>query len=75
MLRKDDDMKTFGAHLVEAREKLSITQKQLAELLEITATRLNYWEKDKRQPDIEMIRKIAKILKTDRKSTRLNSSH
>jgi len=57
-------MKTFGANLVEAREKLGISQKQLAELLGITATRLNYWEKDKRQPDIEMIKKIAEILKT-----------
>ncbi len=57
-------MKTFGTNLVEAREKLGISQKQLAELLGITATRLNYWEKDKRQPDIEMIRNLSEILKT-----------
>jgi transcriptional regulator with XRE-family HTH domain len=55
-------MGSFGARLVEAREKLGISQKHLAELLEITPTRLNYWEKDKRQPNMEMINKISELV-------------
>ena len=30
--------------------------------LGITATRLNYWEKDKREPDVAMIKKISALL-------------
>ena len=53
---------TFGERLVEARKKAGLNQKQLAEALEITPTRLNYWEKDKREPDIFMIKKISSLL-------------
>jgi transcriptional regulator with XRE-family HTH domain len=53
---------SFGKRLVSIRENKGVSQKGLAELLEISPTRLNYWEKDKRQPDIEMIRKIASVL-------------
>ena len=55
-------MATFGERLVRAREKKNLTQKQLAEILEITPTRLNYWEKGKREPNIEMIGQLAKAL-------------
>ncbi len=58
-------MKTFGQTLIEIREQKGISQRKLAELLGITPTRLNYWEKDKRQPDIEMIQNIAKALSTE----------
>ena len=53
---------TFGERLVEAREQLGLNQRQLAEILEITPTRLNYWEKDKRQPDVPMIKALARAL-------------
>lgn len=56
-------MKKFGENLTEAREKAGMSQKGLAELLGITPTRLNYWEKNKREPNIEMIQKIASALK------------
>ena len=52
----------FGEKLVELREKKGYTQKKLAELLEITPTRLNYWEKNKREPDFFMFKKIATVL-------------
>lgn len=52
-------LKTFGEKLIEAREKQNLTQKALAEILGITPTRLNYWEKDKREPNIAMIRQIS----------------
>ena len=58
-------MKDFNQNLIEAREKAGITQKRLAELLEITPTRLNYWEKGKREPDVAMIKKISSILHVD----------
>lgn len=53
---------TFGERLVESRKKAGYNQKQFAEALDITPTRLNYWEKDKRQPDVEMIEKISRTL-------------
>ena len=57
-------MDGFGKRLVAAREKRTYTKK-LAELLEITPTRLNYWEKDKREPDFFMFTKIINILNAD----------
>ncbi len=56
-------MEGFGQRLVKAREKRGLSQKRLAELLNITPTRLNYWEKDKREPDFYMFSKILSILK------------
>lgn len=53
---------TFGERLVHYRMKKKLTQKALAENLGITPTRLNYWEKDKRQPDVEMIRLLSSVL-------------
>lgn len=53
---------TFGERIVRAREKKGLNQKQLAELLEISPTRLNYWEKDKREPDVPMILKLIEVL-------------
>ena len=41
-------MNTLGKRLVKIRKEKGLTQKRLAELLDITPTRLNYWEKDKR---------------------------
>ena len=58
-------MDTFGQRLVASREKRNLSQKELAELLGITPTRLNYWEKDKREPAIEMIKLIAQVLDLD----------
>ena len=55
-------MASFGKLLIKAREKQNITQKRLAEMLDITPTRLNYWEKDKREPSVEMIKKISAVL-------------
>lgn len=58
-------MDTFGKRLIFARNNLNMSQKDLAEKLGITPTRLNYYEKDKREPDISMIKKIAAVLKVD----------
>lgn len=53
---------TFGEKIVYCREEAGFTQKSLAEDLGISPTRLNYWEKDKRQPDVEFIKKLAQTL-------------
>lgn len=58
-------METFGQRLVIAREERDLSQKELADHLGITPTRLNYWEKDKREPAIEMIKAIAQALDVD----------
>lgn len=53
---------TFGERIVFYRSKKNINQKQLAQILNITPTRLNYWEKDKRQPDVAMIKSLSEAL-------------
>ena len=53
---------TFGEKLVYYRTKKELTQKALAEALGVTPTRLNYWEKDKREPDVEMVRLLSDTL-------------
>ena len=53
---------TFEERLVHAREDKHLTQKALAGILNITPTRLNYWEKGKREPDVFMIKALSKAL-------------
>lgn len=53
---------TFGERIVYFREKRGLSQKALADLIGITANRLYYYEKDKRQPDVALIKAIAKAL-------------
>ena len=58
-------MNTFGERLRSEREKRGFNQKEFAEAIGVTPTRLNYWEKDKREPDFPNIRKIIDILECD----------
>lgn len=58
-------MDTFGERLKIAREEKGFNQKEFAEAIGVTPTRLNYWEKDKREPDFPHIRKIIDILDCD----------
>lgn len=53
---------SFPERLVERRKSLGISQKELAARLNITPTRLNYWGKGKREPDVFYIKAIAKEL-------------
>ncbi|MBR4892600.1 MAG: helix-turn-helix transcriptional regulator [Clostridia bacterium] len=55
-------MKGFGSKIIELRKIKGYTQKQLAEFLQISPTRLNYWEKDKREPDLFNILKLCEVL-------------
>lgn len=53
---------SFAERLVETRESLGMTQRELAMKLGITPTRLNYWEKGKREPDMLYIKALAEAL-------------
>lgn len=58
-------MDTFGERLKHEREKKGFNQKDFAEAIGVTPTRLNYWEKNKREPDFFNIKKIIEILECD----------
>ncbi|MBP3657239.1 MAG: helix-turn-helix transcriptional regulator [Clostridia bacterium] len=49
----------LGERLTHFRIQSGMTQKRFAEMIGISPTRLNYYEKNKRQPDIDMIRKLS----------------
>lgn len=53
---------TFGEKLSELLEERRITQKEFAKTLNIAPTTLNGYIKDKRQPDFELIKRIASTL-------------
>jgi transcriptional regulator with XRE-family HTH domain len=53
---------TFGERIVYFRKRASMLQKELAEKAGISPTALNYYEKDKREPNVLTIIKIAKAL-------------
>lgn len=59
---KDEYSIALGMKIVEARKKNNISQKEMADRLNISPTRLNYWEKGKAKPDIKMVEGIASIL-------------
>ena len=52
----------FGENLVYLRKQRGISQKQLAELLGTSPTNVNYWEKGKTKPKLQMINKISTVL-------------
>ena len=58
---------TLGEKNVYYRDKKGWTQKALAERMGITPTRLNYWEKDKREPDVKMLNLLCRTLEVDPK--------
>lgn len=53
---------TFGERLAMYIDKAGMNQKQLAEAIGVTPTRLNYWVKDKREPDVFYIKALANAL-------------
>lgn len=50
--------------LREAREKIGISQKELAKMINVSPSRYNQWETGKYDPDTEMLILIAKALGT-----------
>ena len=58
---------TLGEKIAHYRNLRGFSQKGLAEAMGITPTRLNYWEKDKREPDVKMLNLLCKTLELDPK--------
>lgn len=52
----------FGEKLSELLEERRISQKEFAKTLNIAPTTLNGYIKNKRQPDFELVKKIASVL-------------
>ena len=57
-------MSKFGERLKELRRERGITQKQLAEVLEVSKTTICQWETMKQEPSIEMLMKLADLFHT-----------
>lgn len=52
----------FAEKLKYCRKKQNITQTALAELLNVSQSAVGNWEAGKREPDLDMINKIASVL-------------
>lgn len=53
---------TFGTRLTRLRIEKGLKQKELADIVEVTPTTIGHYEKDKREPDIERLKKLAEAL-------------
>jgi DNA-binding XRE family transcriptional regulator len=56
-------MVNFGAIIKKYREQLDVTQKQLANSLNVTATYLSAVENGRKEPSLALIKKICSSLK------------
>lgn len=54
--------KEFGENLVFLRKAKGLNQKEFAQALDISPTRLNYWEKGKSLPDLIWAKRMAEVL-------------
>lgn len=54
--------KSFGEFLKQKRQEKNLTQKDLAELLFVSASAVSKWEKDIAHPDISLLPKLSKLL-------------
>jgi len=55
-------MESLGQRITHYRKKIGISQKDLATVAGISPTALNYYEKDKREPNVLILIKLAKAL-------------
>lgn len=51
-------------NLKKRREELSLTQKQVADILNVNIRLYQYYEAGQRQPNVQTAIKIAEVLKT-----------
>jgi transcriptional regulator with XRE-family HTH domain len=52
----------FGRSLATARRKKGLTQVELAERLSTTSRTISYYERESKNPSLEMVKKIADVL-------------
>jgi len=55
---------SFGDNLKNARKRLGLTQKQVAAALDITESTYCGYETGKREPDVQKIKQLARVLNT-----------
>ena len=56
------DFLTVGERIIHYRKQRGLKQVELAKLSDISPTALNYYEKNKRSPDVEVVRRLAAAL-------------
>jgi transcriptional regulator with XRE-family HTH domain len=52
----------MGAHLSQLREAVGLTQKQLADKLDVPLSNITFWERSDKPPRAEMLPKLAAAL-------------
>ena len=55
-------MNTFKYNLIITRKRNKMTQKQMAELLNVTEGCYAHWEQGRNEPNIQYIRQLCRIL-------------
>jgi GTP pyrophosphokinase len=55
------DARLYGSRLREMREARGLSQKELAEQLGITQVAISGWERGAREPDLEMMVRLAEF--------------
>lgn len=53
---------SFGRNMARARRNAGLSQRELAKAVEASPAAINHWENDNRQPDVQMIKKLARCL-------------
>ena len=56
------DLKKTGSLIAERRKEMGLTQKELADLLEVTDKAVSRWETGKGFPDTSILQSLAKVL-------------
>ena len=55
----------FGTHLCELRKEKGFTQKEVAEVMQISVSTYANWEQGRREPDLEHLYLLSKIFEVD----------
>jgi transcriptional regulator with XRE-family HTH domain len=55
-------MMRFGAAIKKFREKATLTQKELADALQVTPTYLSAIEHERKQPSLDLLKNTSKVL-------------
>lgn len=59
-------MSTLNENIKKYREKRSLKQDELGQLLQVSGKTVSSWEKGRSEPKMDMIEKIAKVLQCTR---------
>ena len=51
----------FGEHIKQRREKLNLSQKEVAKLLFVTRQTISNWENGRNFPDMSMLIELSKL--------------